>query len=225
MAKPKLKQHHINRDWCKGCGICVELCPKKVLELDEQDKVRAARPEDCICCKLCELRCPDFAIEIETQEAVVRIIDKTGPLYNPADRDHCIQYMTAIGLIFGELTAAHYEDGVAADARIDALREKMICVEDQQYSRDYLDPEKRSIANAVQVFFKDGSSTQKVEVQYPIGHRRRRSEAVPLLFEKFQKNLGAVFTSKQAGRILERFRDPQVLDATPAHELVDLFTL
>jgi 2-methylcitrate dehydratase len=162
-------------------------------------------------------------VVITTQESAKRIIDKTGPLYNPADRDHCIQYMTAIGLILGELTAAHYEDKVAADARIDALREKMICVEDQQYSREYLDPEKRSIANAVQVFFKDGSSTQKVEVQYPIGHRRRRSEAVPLLFEKFQRNLGAVFTSKQTGRIMEHFRDPQVLDATPAHELVDLF--
>ena len=114
---------------------------------------------------------------ITTQESAIRIIDKQGPLYNPADRDHCIQYMTAIGLIKGGLTAADYEDAAAADPRIDELREKMVCVEDVQYSRDYLDPAKRSIANAVQVFFRNGEHSPKVEVQYPIGHRRRRVEA------------------------------------------------
>jgi 2-methylcitrate dehydratase len=125
---------------------------------------------------------------ITTQESAIRIIDKSGPLYNPADRDHCIQYMTAVGLIFGELTADHYEDAVARDPRIDELRKKMTCVEDSQYSRDYLDPQKRSIANAVQVFFNDRSSTPKVAVEYPVGHRRRRTEGIPLLLKKFEAN-------------------------------------
>ena len=127
---------------------------------------------------------------ITTHESAIRIIDKSGPLHNPADRDHCIQYMTAVGLIFGELTADHYEDTIARDPRIDALRAKMICVEDSQYSKDYLDPQKRSIANAVQVFFKDGSSTEKVVVEYPIGHRRRRAEGMPLLVKKFADQSG-----------------------------------
>ena len=125
---------------------------------------------------------------ITTQESAIRIIDKQGPLHNPADRDHCIQYMTTVGLIFGNLTADDYEDQRALDPRIDILREKMVCVEDPQYSRDYLDPDKRSIANAVQVFFKNGTHTDKVEVHYPIGHRRRRAEAVPLLKQKFKDN-------------------------------------
>src|SRR5438045_170703 len=111
---------------------------------------------------------------ITTQESAIRIIDKTGPLYNPADRDHCLQYMTAIGLIFGTLTADHYEDAVAKNPRIDALRTKMVAREDPRYSKEYLDPDKRSIANAVQVFFNDGTATDKVEVEYPVGHRRRR---------------------------------------------------
>ena len=132
-------------------------------------------------------------VVITTHESAIRIIDKSGPLHNPADRDHCIQYMTAVGLIFGELTADHYEDTIARDPRIDALRAKMICVEDPQYSKDYLDPEKRSIANAVQVFFKDGSSTEKVAVEYPIGHRRRRAEGMPLLVKKFETNLASRF--------------------------------
>ncbi len=130
-------------------------------------------------------------VEIATQESAVRIIDKTGPLHNPADRDHCLQYMTAIGLIFGELTAAHYEDRIAADPRIDALRAKMTVAEDPQYSRDYLDPAKRSIANAVQVFFDDGSKTEKVVVEYPVGHRRRRAEGIPLLEKKAAAALAA----------------------------------
>ena len=128
-------------------------------------------------------------IEMTTHESAIRIIDKSGPLHNPADRDHCLQYMAAIGLIFGELKASHYEDKVASDPRIDSIRAKMKVVEDKQYSVDYLDPEKRSIANAIQVFFFDGTSTEKVVVEYPVGHRRRRQEGIPLLF--FGKRLKA----------------------------------
>ena len=123
-------------------------------------------------------------IELTTHESAIRIIDKSGPLHNPADRDHCLQYMAAIGLIFGDLTAAHYEDGVAADPRIDALRAKMVVAEDKSYSRDYLDPDKRSIANAVQVFFTDGSATPKIAVEYPIGHRR---SAGPMAFRSWSR--------------------------------------
>jgi 2-methylcitrate dehydratase len=125
-------------------------------------------------------------VEIGTQESAIRIIDKKGPLHNPADRDHCLQYMTAIGLIFGELKAEHYGEAVAKDIRIDALRGKMKVAEVPAFTRDYLDPDKRSIANAVQVFFKDGTATSKVEVEYPLGHRRRRKEAEPVLLEKFR---------------------------------------
>ena len=164
-------------------------------------------------------------VVITTQESAMRIIDKSGPLYNPADRDHCIQYMTAIGLIFGDLTAEHYEDAAAADPRIDALRAKMVCVEDPQYSRDYLDPAKRSIANAVQVFFNDGTRTPIVEVEYPIGHRRRRQEAIPLLEDKFRENLASHFEAPQVDTIMNRFRDPERLDNSPVHEMVDLFVM
>jgi len=164
-------------------------------------------------------------VVITTQESALRIIDKKGPLNNFADRDHCIQYMTAIGLIFGELTAEHYGDAVAADPRIDALREKMNCVEDPQYSRDYLDPEKRSIANAVQVFFKNGTQTKVAEVQYPLGHRRRRHEALPLLKEKFRENIASHFSEKQASSILNLFSDLERPETMPVHELVDLFAI
>jgi 2-methylcitrate dehydratase len=164
-------------------------------------------------------------VVITTQESAVRIIDKRGPLYNPADRDHCIQYMTAIGLIFGNLSAEHYEDEEASDPRIDELREKMVCVEDPQYSRDYLDPEKRSIANAVQVFFKDGTQTEKVEVQYPLGHRRRRAEGVPLLEEKFRLNLAGHYPQAQIDAILTLVDDPARLDQTAVNEFVDLLSL
>lgn len=160
---------------------------------------------------------------ITTQESALRIIDKTGPLYNPADRDHCIQYMTAIGLIFGELTADHYEDRVAADPRIDALRAKMICLEDPQYSKDYLDPAKRSIANAVQVFFKDGSSTEKVAVDYPIGHRRRRTEGMPLLIQKFAANIASRLAPEQCQTIMDLCLDPERLRATPVDKFMDMF--
>ncbi len=162
-------------------------------------------------------------VVISTQESALRIIDKSGPLYNPADRDHCIQYMTAVGLIFGELTADHYEDAVARDPRIDELRDKMTCVEDPQYSKDYLDPEKRSIANAVQVFFTDGSSTAKVAVEYPIGHRRRRAEGIPLLLKKFEANLASRFPPEQCAKILRLCGDSAQLDATPVNEFTDMF--
>ncbi|MDD5368303.1 MAG: bifunctional 2-methylcitrate dehydratase/aconitate hydratase [Anaerolineaceae bacterium] len=160
-------------------------------------------------------------VVITTQESAVRIIDKRGPLYNPADRDHCIQYMTAVGLIFGRLTAGDYEDTVAADPRIDALREKMVVIENPQYSRDYLDPEKRSIANAVQVHFRDGSHTENVVVEYPLGHRRRRAEGIPLLVEKFVRNVKRRFSPERATAILELCQDQARLESMPVDEFVD----
>ena len=169
-------------------------------------------------------RLSDIAkVTITTHESALRIIDKSGPLHNPADRDHCLQYMTAIGLIFGALTADHYEESSARDPRIDALREKMICVEEPQYTKDYLDPEKRSIANALQVFFKDGSSTEKVAVEYPIGHRRRRAEGMPLLMKKFAANLASRFDPHQCETILRLCADAKALDATPVNKFTDLF--
>ena len=162
-------------------------------------------------------------VVITTQESAVRIIDKTGPLNNPADRDHCIQYMTAIGLIFGALNADHYEDKIAADPRIDMLRDKMVVIEDARYSRDYVDPEKRSIANSVQVFFKDHSCTDKITVEYPIGHRRRRSEGMPLLVKKFEANLAARFAPEQCNEIIELCMNADKLLATPVDEFMDLF--
>jgi 2-methylcitrate dehydratase len=164
-------------------------------------------------------------VTITTQESAVRIISKTGPLYNPADRDHCIQYIVAIGLIFGELTAEHYEDAVAADPRIDRLRDKMEVVEDKRYSRDYLDPEKRSIANAVQVYFRDGSSTEKVEVEYPLGHRRRRSEGIPLLMRKCRKNLSARLSPERVDFLMELFGDRKRLAETSADTFMEYFTV
>jgi len=162
-------------------------------------------------------------IIITTQESALRIIDKSGPLHNPADRDHCIQYMTAVGLIFGELSADHYEDNIANDPRIDALRDKMTCVEEPQYSKDYLDPDKRSIANAVQVFFKDGSSTEKVAVEYPIGHRRRRAEGMPLLVKKFAANLATRLPPPQCQAIMELCLDAERLCSTPVDKFTDMF--
>ncbi len=160
---------------------------------------------------------------ITTHESAIRIIDKSGPLHNPADRDHCIQYMTAIGLIFGALTADHYEEAVAQDPRIDGLRDKMVCVEDPQYTKDYLDPDKRSIANAVQVFFKDGSKTENVVVEYPIGHRRRRADGMPLLMKKFEANLASRFAPGQCEKILRLCADPASLDATAVDRFTDMF--
>jgi len=162
-------------------------------------------------------------IEIVTHESAVRIIDKKGPLHNPADRDHCIQYMVAVGLIKGGLTAADYEDAAAADPRIDALRAKMTCIENRRYSRDYLDPKKRSIANQLQIFFRDGNATRKVAVEYPLGHRRRRHEGIPLLEAKFRTNLARRFPNERQQAILALCRDQQRLEATPVREFVDLF--
>ena len=161
-------------------------------------------------------------IVIETQEPAVRIIDKTGPLNNPADRDHCIQYMVAIPLIHGTLTAEHYEDEAARDPRIDALRQRMEVVELPRYSADYLDPEKRSIANALTIFFTDGTSTERVEVEYPIGHRRRRKESVPPLWDKFKNALATRFDEPRARPIIALFEDPDRLDATAVDEFMGL---
>ncbi len=140
-------------------------------------------------------------IVITTHESAIRIIDKTGPLHNPADRDHCLQYINAIGLIFGDITADHYEEDTALDPRVDRLRDKMEVVENEQYTTDYLDPAKRSIANAVQVFFNDGTSTEKVAYEYPLGHRFRREEGIPKLFEKCKANLETHFPARQANDI------------------------
>lgn len=164
-------------------------------------------------------------VVITTHESAIRIIDKKGPLYNPADRDHCIQYITAIGLIHGGLNADHYEDDVAQDPRIDSLRDKMEVVENKAYSADYLDADKRSIANAVQVFFKDGSSTEQVTVEYPIGHRRRREEGIPLLIEKFEANLKTRFPAKQSERILGLLQNEGELKATAVNAFMDLFVI
>lgn len=161
-------------------------------------------------------------ITIRTHESAIRIIDKQGPLANPADRDHCIQYMVAVPLIFGRLTAGDYEDGVAADPRIDALRERMVCVEDKGFSRDYLDPERRSIANGITIEFSDGTKTPEVVVEYPIGHRRRRDEGIPMLIDKFRTNVARRFAAKQQQAILDVALDPQRLAATAVHEFVDL---
>jgi 2-methylcitrate dehydratase len=162
-------------------------------------------------------------IELTTHESAIRIIDKTGPLHNPADRDHCLQYMTAIGLLFGELTAAHYEDRTAADPRIDALRATMIVAEDKAYSRDYLDPEKRSIANAVQVFFRGGSHTDKVQVEYPIGHRRRRADAIPLLIRKAESAFAAHYDEARTTALIELFEDSAALDGMAVDDFVGQF--
>src|SRR5690348_8117558 len=160
-------------------------------------------------------------ITIRTHEACIRIIDKKGPLNNPADRDHCIQYMVAVPILFGRLTAEDYEDAVAIDKRIDALRDKIVCVEDKQFTKDYLDPEKRSIANGLTVEFNDGKKMKEILVEYPIGHKRRRKEGMPILVEKFRTNLARRFPEKQRNRILELCMDAKALEATPVHEFVD----
>jgi 2-methylcitrate dehydratase len=165
------------------------------------------------------------SIRIRTHEAAIRIIDKKGPLNNPADRDHCIQYMVAVPLIFGRLTAGDYEDEVAADPRIDSLREKIVCVEDPQFTRDYHDPEKRSIANALTVELRDGAKLAETVVEYPIGHKRRRKEGMPFLVEKFERNLARRFPAKQRKAILELCLNADKLAATPVDEFVDLFVI
>lgn len=172
-------------------------------------------------------RLDDIArIEITTHESAIRIISKSGPMANSADRDHCLQYMIAVPLLTGGLVAEHYEDGFhAAHPQIDRLREKMEVVEEPRYSREYLEADKRSIANAIQVFFNDGSSTEKVEVEYPVGHRRRRAEGIPLLEEKFKANLATRFTASRSTRIFALCKDAQALEGTAVHRFMDLFVL
>jgi 2-methylcitrate dehydratase len=161
-------------------------------------------------------------IVIYTQEPAVRIISKTGPLHNPADRDHCLQYMVAIGLIFGELTAESYEDDFAADPRIDKLREKMLVHEEPRFTKDYLHPEKRSIANSLQVYFTDGSHTKKIQIEYPIGHNRRREEGIPLLIKKFETSLSPLFNHQEIENLKALFADEDKLANMPVDEFMSM---
>ncbi|MEJ2654259.1 MAG: bifunctional 2-methylcitrate dehydratase/aconitate hydratase [Acidihalobacter sp.] len=164
-------------------------------------------------------------VVIKTQESGDRIINKTGPLDNPADRDHCIQYMVAVPLIFGRLTAEDYEDAVALDPRIDALRAKMECVEEPRFTREYLEADKRAIGNSVQVFFRDGSSTEEVSIDYPVGHRRRREEGIPLLKAKFETNLRGKVSKKKADAVLDVCADHERFLQTPVDDLMSLLTV
>ena len=164
-------------------------------------------------------------VTIRTHEACIRIIDKKGPLNNPADRDHCIQYMVAVPFIFGRLTARDYEEDIAADPRIDALREKIVCVEDPVYTADYHNPEKRSIANAITVEFKDGTVFNEVAVEYPLGHARRRSEGIPLLIEKYKTNLARIYDTDKQKKIIDLCLDYNKLSTTPVNEFMDLMAL
>jgi 2-methylcitrate dehydratase len=164
-------------------------------------------------------------ITIRTHEACIRIIDKKGPLNNPADRDHCIQYMVAVPLIFGRLTAGDYEDKIAADKRIDVLRDKIVCVEDKAFTKDYHDPKKRSIANALTVEFKDGKKLKEIVVEYPIGHARRRKDGIPLLEAKFKVNLARQLSAKQQQKILEVSLDQKKLEDMAVNEYVDLYVI
>ncbi|WP_449539352.1 bifunctional 2-methylcitrate dehydratase/aconitate hydratase [Ferdinandcohnia sp. Marseille-Q9671] len=175
----------------------VELHPQIINRLDDIDK-----------------------IVITSHESAIRIIDKKGPLHNPADRDHCIQYIAAIGLLYGTINADHYEEEIARNPRVDSLREKMEVVENKQYSEDYLDPNKRSIANAVQIFFKDGTSTSNVEREYPLGHRFRRDEGIPLLERKFANNLETRFPQKQAYEIYQLCSDLEKLSSTYVNDFM-----
>ncbi|MFT3947961.1 MAG: bifunctional 2-methylcitrate dehydratase/aconitate hydratase [Agriterribacter sp.] len=162
------------------------------------------------------------SLRIRTHEAAIRIIDKKGPLHNPADRDHCIQYMIAVPLIYGRLTAADYEDNIASDPRIDILRDKMYTEEDVQFTKDYHDPEKRSIANALTIQFNDGTKLEEVVVEYPIGHKRRRDQGIPVLIEKYKTNLARIFSAKQQQTIYNASIDFNKLVSMPVNEFVDL---
>jgi 2-methylcitrate dehydratase len=163
------------------------------------------------------------SVSIRTHEACIRIIDKKGELKNPADRDHTIQYMVAIPLIFGRLTARDYEDDVASDPRIDALRAKIICTEDKVFSADYHDPQKRSIANAMTITLIDGTVLDEVVVEYPVGHKRRRDEGIPLLMKKYQTNLARIFNTAQISKIEELTLSYENLSSTRVDEVLDLF--
>ena len=161
-------------------------------------------------------------VDVKCHDSTMVILDKTGPLHNPADRDHCMQYMMAVGMIYGTMTAEHYEDHIAADPRIDALRAKMKLSESAQYEREYHNPAKRTNANSIQVFFKDGSKSPLSEVLYPLGHRRRRKEGIPVLMDKFEKNVARVFAARRRDQVLAACLDPQRLDALAVNEFVDL---
>ena len=162
-------------------------------------------------------------IQISTHESAIRIISKEGALNNPADRDHCLQYMTAIGLLKGDLVAEDYEDDAASDPRVDQLREKMVIEEDERYTKEYLESDKRSIANAIQIFFQDGSSTDKIEVEYPIGHRRRREQGIPLLVEKFERNLATQFSNERCNAIQSLCSNQEDLESTSVIDFMELF--
>jgi len=162
-------------------------------------------------------------IEIRTHEACIRIIDKKGPLRNPADRDHTVQYMVAVPLIFGRLTARDYEDDIAQDPRIDALRERIVCKEDPEFTKDYHDPEKRSIANALTLIYKDGTKSDEVAIEYPVGHKRRREEGMPLLIEKYKTNLARIFDKNQIEKIEKATLNYEELAKTPVNELMEIF--
>ena len=164
-------------------------------------------------------------IEVTTHESAIRIISKVGELNNPADRDHCLQYMIAIGLIHGDLIAEHYEDDVAADPLVDELREKMVIKEDKRYTEEYLEADKRSIANKIQIFFNDGSSTDAVEVEYPIGHKRRREEGIPVLEKKFKTNLEKIYDAEHAKSIFDKCSDLGSLSQMSVIDFQELFAL
>ena len=164
-------------------------------------------------------------IEVTTHESAIRIISKVGELNNPADRDHCLQYMIAIGLIHGDLVAEHYEDDVASDPLIDALREKMIIKEDSRYTKEYLEADKRSIANKLQIFFEDGTSTEAIEVEYPIGHKRRREEGIPILEKKFKNNLLKIYSEEKANEIYQRCIDQENLEAMSVIEFQEMLAV
>lgn len=164
-------------------------------------------------------------IVLVTQESAVRIISKSGPLHNPADRDHCLQYMVAVALLEGNLKADHYEDAFASNPYITKLRDKMVVEEDLQFSRDYLDPDKRSIANSIQIFFKDGTHTDKVTVEYPVGHKRRREEGIPLMFDKFAENAATLYQPQKVQQLLALFKDKEKLEDMPVNQFMDLFVI
>ncbi len=164
-------------------------------------------------------------IHLTTHESAIRIISKSGPLHNPADRDHCLQYMVAIALLHGDLRAEHYEADVAADPRVDLLRDKMMVSENKEFSKDYLDPEKRSIANSIRIEFNDGSSTDDITVEYPIGHRRRRAEGMPVLLKKFRKSLGSHFPMQQAQAMYDLCQDHAKLDQLAVNQFIDMLVI
>ncbi len=218
----KGKQFEFQRDY--GCYVMENILFKLSYpaEFHAQTAVEAAvRLHLHVAGRLGEIR----KIELTTHESAIRIISKQGALNNPADRDHCLQYMVAVGLLTGNLTADDYEDQAASNPEIDQLRELMEVLEDERYSREYHEPDKRSIANAVQVFFKDGSATEKVAVEYPVGHRRRRDEGIPLLLEKFRANCATRFPESQVKEIMETFGNPARLEAMPVPAILDLLLI